>query len=45
MIDLPLDHNFPEPILDAIAPWITGINLIPTRRIDGRLPDLVTGNS
>ena len=40
MIDLPLDHNFPEPILDAIAPWITGINLIPTRRIDGRLPRL-----
>ena len=40
MIDLPLDHNFPEPILDAIAPWITGINLIPIRRIDGRLPRL-----
>ncbi len=40
MIDLPLDHNFPEPILAAIAPWITGINLIPIRRIDGRLPRL-----
>ena len=40
MIDLPLDHNFPEPILDAVAPWIIGLNLIPIRRIDSRLSGL-----
>lgn len=40
MIVLPLDHNFPEPILDAVAPWITGLDLIPIRRIDSRLPGL-----
>ena len=40
MIELPLDHNFPEPILDAVSPWITGISLIPIRRIHSRLPIL-----
>lgn len=39
-MDLPLDHNFPERILDSLREFITEANLIPLRRIDERLPDL-----
>ena len=34
---LPLDHNFPEPILDQMAPWMGDLQLVPLRRIDERL--------
>jgi hypothetical protein len=39
-VDIPLDHNFPEPILDSLREFITEVNLIPLRRIDERLPEL-----
>jgi hypothetical protein len=39
-VDIPLDHNFPEPILDSLRGFITEVNLIPLRRIDARLPEL-----
>lgn len=39
-MDLPLDHNFPERILDSLREFITEADLIPLRRIDERLPDL-----
>ena len=38
--DQPLDHNFPEPILNNLRDFITEVNLIPLRRIDDRLPEL-----
>lgn len=37
-MDVPLDHNFPEPILDCLEEFIPEINLIPLRRIHGTLP-------
>ena len=40
MMELPLDHNFPEPLLEAISPYLTDLTLIPIRRIDDRLVDL-----
>ena len=36
---LPLDQNFPEPILVAIEPWIGDIELLPLRKIDRRLTE------
>ena len=39
-MDIPLDHNFPEPILDCLAAFMADVNLIPIRRIDSRLPEL-----
>ena len=39
-MDIPLDHNFPEPILNSLRDFITEVNLIPLRRIDERLPEL-----
>lgn len=40
MIELPLDHNFPEPILNAVSPWINEVNLIPIRHINVQLAEL-----
>ena len=37
---LPLDHNFPQPILETLEPWMGDIQLIPLRAIDHRLPEL-----
>lgn len=37
---LPLDQNFPEPILTALEPWMGDIQLVPLRKIDPRLPEL-----
>ena len=37
MIKIPLDHNFPEPILMAMASWLGDIELLPIRQIDSRL--------
>lgn len=37
MIDLPLDHNFPVPLLNAISPFLTELKLIPIRQINSRL--------
>lgn len=39
MIELPLDQNFPEPILEDIASWLEQLHLklVPIRRIDDRL--------
>lgn len=37
---LALDHNFPEPILNALETFMVDIRLVPIRRIDQRLPDL-----
>ena len=37
---LPLDQNFPEPILEAIKRWMGDIELLPLRTIDPRLTRL-----
>ena len=37
---LPLDQNFPEPILERLAPWMGDIELVPLRMIDARLTRL-----
>lgn len=37
---IPLDHNFPEPILVCLDQFITDVRLIPIRLIDPRLPEL-----
>lgn len=39
-MQLPLDHNFPEPIVAALKPWMGPIDLLPIRRIDPQLPSL-----
>lgn len=35
-----LDQNFPEPLLDAAAPFMPDVELVPIRLIDARLSDL-----
>ena len=40
MIALPLDHNFPQPILAALSVWLGDVDLIPIGRIDPLLTDL-----
>ena len=37
MIKIPLDHNFPEPILRAVSSWLGDVELVPIRQIDNRL--------
>lgn len=37
---LPLDHNFPEPIVDCLKPWMGSTELLPLRHIDKRLTTL-----
>ena len=37
---LPLDENFPEPILKALGRWLGDIQLLPLRTIDPRLTGL-----
>ena len=37
---LPLDHNFPEPILKSLDAFMPDVELIPIRRIHPRLPEL-----
>lgn len=37
---IPLDHNFPEPILAALDRFIIDVELVPLRRIDTRLTNL-----
>lgn len=37
MIKIPLDHNFPEPILKAMSSWLGDVELLPIRQIDSRL--------
>lgn len=39
-MDLPLDHNFPEPILNCLDEYLVDVRLLPLRHIDPRLPDL-----
>ena len=39
-MEIPLDHNFPEPILDCLAAFVPEVDLVPIRRIDSRLPEL-----
>ena len=39
-MDLPVDHNFPEPILHCLKPWMGDIRLLPIRSIDDRLTRL-----
>ena len=39
-MDIPLDHNFPEPILECLAEFIPEVNLLPLRRIHPGLPAL-----
>ena len=34
---LPLDQNFPEPILKQLEPWMEDIQLLPLRTIDEEL--------
>ena len=38
-MQLPLDQNFPEPILAALEPWMADIQLVPSRTIDPHLAD------
>lgn len=35
-----LDQNFPEPLLDAAAPFLPEVELVPIRVIDPRLSDM-----
>ena len=37
---LPLDQNFPEPILGQLESWMGGIELLPLRTIDEKLTHL-----
>ena len=37
---LPLDQNFPEPILEQLQPWMGDIQLLPLRTIDEELTQL-----
>ena len=37
---LPLDQNFPEPILERLEPWMGDVQLVPLRTIDHRLTTL-----
>ena len=37
---LPLDQNFPEPILERLEPWMGEIQLLPLRAIDEELTRL-----
>ena len=37
---LPLDQNFPEPILEQLEPWMGDIQLLPLRTIDEELTRL-----
>ena len=39
-MQLPLDHNFPEPIVDRLKPWMGSTELLPLRHIDERLTSL-----
>ena len=39
-MQLPLDHNFPEPIVNALKPWMGALELLPIRQIDDRLTGL-----
>lgn len=39
-MEIPLDHNFPVPILDALNQFMVDVSLVPLRRIDERLVDL-----
>ncbi|MEX2394746.1 MAG: hypothetical protein WD826_09745 [Actinomycetota bacterium] len=39
-LPLPLDHNFPQPILDVLDEYLVEVELTPIRRIDSRLPAL-----
>ena len=36
-MELPLDQNFPEPILERLEPWMGDIHLVPLRAIDPAL--------
>ena len=40
MTTLPLDHNFPQPILAALSEWLGDVELLPIERIDSRLTNL-----
>lgn len=35
-----LDHNFPQPIVDAVAPFLVEAELVPLQRIDTRMAEL-----
>ena len=37
---LPLDQNFPEPILEGLQSWMGDVQLVPLRTIDHRLTTL-----
>ena len=40
MTALPLDHNFPQPILAALSDWLGDVELLPIGHIDRRLTNL-----
>jgi hypothetical protein len=35
-----LDQNFPEPLVDAVSPFMPEVELVPIRKIDPRLADM-----
>ena len=39
-MQLPLDHNFPERIVNDLRPWMGSLELLPIRRINQRLASL-----
>jgi hypothetical protein len=39
-VEIPLDHNFPTPILDCLQNFIPDVTLLPLRRIEPALADL-----
>ena len=39
-MQIPLDHNFPTPIIDCLEHFIPDVDLLPIRRIHPDLPDL-----
>lgn len=39
-MEVPLDHNFPTPILDCLQGFIPDVTLLPLRRIEPALADL-----
>lgn len=39
-MDIPLDHNFPTPILNCLQDFIPDVNLLPLRSISPALADL-----
>ena len=38
-MQVPIDQNFPEPILDTLSPYVPDIEFLPLLKIDSHLPE------